>query len=193
MGPELSREYVGLVRDEAEAKKKLADRSSAIKNAAQIALQENASQTDGEQIDWQELRERYQSEMVPLFELLLTSPQNDKFTARAEPEQVGVNRYRIITLEEYGCLEVASINDITPSGEQKILNYRLAIVGLPEGFSNETSLSPVLAQLKDYNAMSSDKLEPLNLPADVERLKDQLGTLKAVCEAADLLEPEVKS
>jgi hypothetical protein len=171
----------------------LADRSSVIKRAAQIALKESAPQTDGEQIDWQELHERYQNEMIPPFELLLTSPPNDKFTARAEPGQVGINRYRNITLKEYGCLEVASIKDIAPSGEQKIVNYRLAVVGLPAGFSNETSLSPVLAQLKDYGAVSSDKNEPLNLPADVNRLRDQLGTLQAVCEAAGLLEPEAKS
>jgi hypothetical protein len=187
MGPELSRKYVKLVRDEAEAKHRLQNRRDAILRLAKTAAMESPDPTEPHSEDSNELLRLLKEDMAGMFELLLTAPQNDNFKAKASPEKVGFNRYRHITVEGYGYMEVQSIGDPTALKEKRTLSYRVAVVGLPAAFSSSNSLdnSPVIAELVDW-----DLVPIYSVHTNIDKLKDQRGTLKAVCEAAGLIEQD---
>jgi hypothetical protein len=189
MGPELAKEFVQLVRVEADTKNELAKRQRAIQDAGRVALREKRLETNGEQIDLHELIGQHRNEMTVLFELLLTAPESERFIARPQTGGSGFSRFRNITVEGFGEMEVARISSPDLSGEVQVANYRLAVVGLPEGFTVEPALdnSPVIAQLKDWNKIPLGKTELTDLYNEALRLKDQLETLTAVSQAAGLL------
>jgi hypothetical protein len=188
---ELVKSYVQLVRYEADTKNELAKRQAAILRAARVAIYEGPKSID-EEPDWFELQAAYREQMTAMFELLLTAPENKNFTARPQPRRTGFSRFRNITVEGFGELEAACLSSPDLSGETKISNYRLAVVGLPEGFTVDPPLnnSPILAQLNDFNLIPLGRTEPISVINDVARLKDQTETLEAVCRAAGLLPEE---
>jgi hypothetical protein len=184
MDPELSRKYVELVRDEAEVRHRLQNRRDAILRLAKTAAMESPDPTEPHSEDSNELLRLLKEDMAGMFELLLTAPQNDNFKAKASPEKQGSSSYRHITVNGYGPMEVYSRDDITLLKENRIIYYRLAVVGLPTAFSSDYSLtnSPIVAEVDMGNVPVNNK------HTDIDKLKDHRGNLKAVCQAAGLIE-----
>jgi hypothetical protein len=188
MGPEASRQYIELVREEAGARHKGRDqdlsefqrRRETILALARTAALESPDLTEPQSDDPEKLVQLLKKDMVGMFELLLTAPQNDNFKAKAKPDKIGFNRYRHLTVADFGYMEVAGMEEAIALTEGKNAHYRLAVVGLPPVYSLENS--PVLADLE----LNADEY-------DIDSLKDQRGTLRTVCEAAGIVEQEPDS
>jgi hypothetical protein len=189
MGPEVAKQYVQLVRDEAELKRQKRDlgelekhRETILALARTAAIESPSAAEDS--------AESLKESMIDMFKLLLSAPANDNFQARNKAEKVGTSRYRVINVTGFGHMEVAGLGGFALTPNRATAQYRLAVVGLPMGYSTPFSLenSPVLVEFTDWDIVPEAKAT-----VDVDKLNDENGTLVAVCQAAGLIEPDQTS